>query len=374
VQSSRVLKVGERGWGSRHLAWFALVPFILFGFLPALAQSNGRSVSPSQAVSLKLFHEVHPAMASEFTIDLYAPDQETAEQWMALSFEEIDRIEDLLSNYRPTSELSRISREAGNGPVTTDPETFAFLERAVDTSRRSSGAFDITVGPLMRAWGFFFNHGRIPSDDELAALRKQTGWSNISLDPRTRTVSFANRVSMELDPGGIGKGYAVDRVVELLRQQGVKAALISAGSSSIYGLGSPPGTEGWPVNVPDPAETGKVLSVVSLKDLSLSTSACTEKFFIKDGHRYCHILNPHTMRPVEGVLQTTILAPSAADSDALSTATFVMGKHGFAKLLSGYPGASGLLVSGAQERPEYTTFHWPRPISRGVQHGGDGEK
>ena len=108
---------------------------------------------------LKLFHEVHRAMGSEFSIDLYAPDEETAEQWIQASFDEIDRLEDLLSNYKPTSELSRVSREAGKGPVTTDPETFAFLEKAVQLSRRSDGAFDMTVGPLMRAWGFFFSQG-----------------------------------------------------------------------------------------------------------------------------------------------------------------------------------------------------------------------
>ena len=197
------------------------------------AQESGKS--------LRRFHEVHRAMGSEFAIDLYAPDDETAEQWMQASFDEIDRLEDLLSNYRPTSELSRVSREAGKGPVTTDPETFSFLAKAVELSRRSDGAFDMTVGPLMRAWGFFFNQGRVPSSEELTALRPKTGWQHIKLDAEKRTVYFDNGVSMELDPGGIGKGYAVDRVVGLLREQGVKAALVSGGSSSIYGMGAPPG-------------------------------------------------------------------------------------------------------------------------------------
>src|SRR5271163_314603 len=133
----------------------------------------------SQQRHLVLFRDVHRAMGSEFTIDLYAPNQETADRWMQLSFEEVDRIEALLSNYQPTSELSRISRDAGTHPVTTDPETFDFLQTALSWSRRSNGAFDITVGPLMRAWGFFFNHGRIPPEVELLALKKQTGWTNI---------------------------------------------------------------------------------------------------------------------------------------------------------------------------------------------------
>ncbi len=352
---------GCKSMAVNGLAWFALGAVSLL--LIAAVSSFGQTTAVPANSGLKLFHEVHKAMGSEFSIDLYAPDQETAERWMEASFEEIDRIEDLLSNYRPTSELSRISREAGNGPVTTDPETFAFLEKAVETSRRSDGAFDITVGPLMRVWGFFFNNGRIPDAAELARLKGKTGWQHIKLDPSTRTVYFTNGVPMELDPGGIGKGYAVDRVVALLRENGVKAALISGGSSSIYGIGVPPGMKGWQVNVPDPEHAGSVLSTVWLNDLSLSTSACTEKFFIKNGHRYCHILDPHTEKPVEGVLQTTILAPSTEDSDALSTATFVMGKDGFRRILEMYPGAAGLLILKEAETPEYVRYQWPEPVN-----------
>jgi thiamine biosynthesis lipoprotein len=356
-------KLFNRSWGAFYFTLgYVLVLGALLGMFPgpqASAQAKASSVGPQ----LKLFHEVHKAMGSEFSIDLYAPDSETAERWMELSFEEIDRVEDLLSNYRPTSELSRISREAGDGPVTTDPETFAFLEKAVVVSSRSDGAFDITVGPLMRAWGFFFNNGRVPDAAELARLKEKTGWQHIKLDASARTVYFTNRVPMELDPGGIGKGYAVDRVVTLLRENGVKSALVSGGSSSIYGLGAPPGEKGWPVIVPDVEHTGTVLSTVWMNDLSLSTSACTEKFFIKDGHRYCHILDPHTERPVEGILQTTILGPSTEDSDALSTATFVMGKDGLKRILSMYPGSAGLLVLKGSQKPEYVSYKWPQPIN-----------
>lgn len=311
---------------------------------------------------LKLFHEVHRAMGSEFSIDLYSPDGGTAEQWMQSSFDEIDRLEDLLSNYRPTSELSRVSREAGKGPVTTDPETFAFLEKSLELSRRSDGAFDMTVGPLMRAWGFFFSQGRVPSDAELSALRRKTGWQHIKLDAEKRTVYFDNGVSMELDPGGIGKGYAVDRVISLLRREGVKAALVSAGSSSIYAMGTPPEQAGWRVNVPDPVRKGVTMTSVMLKDMSLSTSACTEKFFVKNGHRYCHILNPHTERPVEDKLQTTVIAPSTTDSDALSTATFVLESDAAGRLIETFPGSAAIVVSGDKMHPKTKSIRWPQPI------------
>ena len=322
----------------------------------------GTGSALSQHKSLVLFHDVHRAMGSEFSIDLYAPNQETADRWMQLSFEEVDRIEALLSNYRPSSELSRISREAGAHPVTTDPETFAFLQTALSWSNRSGGAFDITVGPLMRAWGFFFNHGRIPTEEELLALKKQTGWSNIHLDASTRTVSFINHASMELDPGGIGKGYAVDRIVALLRQQHVSAALISAGSSTIYAINAPPGSQGWPVNIADPAHNGSILSRVLLTNTSLSTSACTEKFFIENGHRYCHILDPHTMQPVENMLQTTVIAPSATDSDALTKAMFVMRADASARLLQDLPRTEAVIVAGTPYRPRYRAIHWPNSL------------
>src|SRR5580704_16470018 len=155
------------------------------------------ALSSSAQPTLQRFHQTHPAMGTIFTIDLYVADQATAEQDMDLAFDEIDRLEALLSNYRPSSELSRISREAGSAPVVTDPETFHFLDRSFYFSRISDGAFDITVGPLLRAWGFFFHQGRIPSQTELNALRDKIGWRHVALDPETRTVTFTNHQAME---------------------------------------------------------------------------------------------------------------------------------------------------------------------------------
>jgi thiamine biosynthesis lipoprotein len=300
-------------------------------------------------------------MGTIFTIDLYVADQATAEQDMDLAFEEIDRLEALLSNYRPSSELSRISREAASAPVVTDPETFRFLERSLYWSRVSNGAFDITVGPLLRAWGFFFHKGRIPSQAELNAVRNKIGWGHIALDPETRTVSFTNHQPMELDPGSIGKGFAVDSVVKLLRQQGVTSAFISAGGSTLYAIGTIPGTAGWPVDIPDPRIPGKTATSILLKDTSLSTGACTEKFFIKNGHRYCHIFDPRSMRPVEGMLQTTVIDPSATDSDALSTVVFVLGPDASRKLLASLPRTQALLFNQPASSPSAascTAINW----------------
>ena len=300
-------------------------------------------------------------MGTIFTIDLNTTDEATADEDMNLAFEEIDRLEALLSNYRPSSELSRISREAGSAPVVTDPETFRFLERSLYWSRVSNGAFDITVGPLLRAWGFFFHQGRIPSQSELNAVRNKIGWEHIALDPQTRTVSFTNHQTMELDPGSIGKGFAVDSVVKILRNQGVTSAFISAGGSTLYAIGAIPGSAGWPVDIPDPRHPGKIVATISLKDTSLSTGACTEKFFIKNGHRYCHIFDPRTMRPVEGMLQTTVINPSATDSDALSPVVFVLYPAASRRLLASMPDTQALIFSQTGQSssgPSCTAINW----------------
>jgi len=306
----------------------------------------------------QLFYEPRPAMGTSFEVYLYAPDRERASELFETAFDEIERVEAALSNYRTASELSRINASAANAPVVTDPEVFTLLERAVDYSRLSDGAFDVTVGKLMKAWGFFRGAGRYPSNEELARAREQSGWQRVKLDQRVRSVSFLTR-GIELDLGGIGKGYALDCVARVLREAGVKAALISSGSSSIYAIGAPPGKAGWPVRVPDPMDRTRTVSTVLLKDQSLSTSGSYEKFFRLNGRTYCHIMDPRTARPVEGMLQTTVIAPEATDSDVLSTAVFVLGPQQSARFLDKIAGAAAVFVTDRTGSERIVEIHWP---------------
>jgi thiamine biosynthesis lipoprotein len=327
---------------------------LLFGVATVPAQTTTSSEA--------LYTESRPAMGTVFTIECYMADRDSAEEVMDAAFEEIARLEALLSNYQPSSELSRISREAGDGPVVTDPETFSFLTRSFDWSERSHGAFDITVGPLLRAWGFKARNGRVPTQAEQKLLRDQVGWDKVKLDPVAHTIRFTTRNSMELDPGSIGKGFAVDSVVALLRESGVHAAFISAGGSTLYGLGTPPGKTGWPVEVPDPRTPGSIATTFLLHDASLSTGACTEKFFVQNGHRYCHIFDPRTLMPVEGVLQSTVITPSATDSDALSTVVFVLQPEQSRKVLRGLRGTEAILFLSAPGAPSCIVFGAPDSI------------
>jgi thiamine biosynthesis lipoprotein len=310
-----------------------------------------------------LFTSTHPAMGTIYELHLYARTANDAEHISDAVWEEVDRLDTLLSNYKEESELSRINAQAARTPVTTDPETFRLLAEAQHWSRVSDGAFDMTVGALMRGWGFFRSSGRVPTPEQIASLRERTGWQKMQLDAGTRSVSFT-RAGLELDPGGIGKGFAVDAAVDLLRQNGVHAAMVSAGSSTLYALGSPPGKRGWRVIVPDPQHTSETISTIELRDASLSTANCTEKNFVLDGHLYCHIMNPHTLRPVEGRVQVTVLYPQATASDALSNVLFVKEpEQGRTFLASNARIAHALVISNASHGYHCTTYQWHAPVS-----------
>jgi thiamine biosynthesis lipoprotein len=264
------------------------------------------------------------SMACAYDILAYGEDGGALPGILEAALDEVDRIDRLMSHYKPESPLSRLNREAAQGPVAVEPELFDFLAESLRYGRDSGGAFDITVGPLMKAWGFFRGGGRVPEPAELAALRDKVGYSHVVLDARERTVRF-DRPGVELDLGGIAKGYAVDRVVALLRREHVAAALVSAGGSTIYGLGAPPGDSAWSVDVQDPIDPGRVALTVRLKDRALSVSGTYEKSFEKGGVTYAHIMDPRTARPVQGVLSVAVLADSGTAGDALDDAFFVQG-------------------------------------------------
>jgi thiamine biosynthesis lipoprotein len=272
------------------------------------------------------------SMACLYTIDAYGPDAAALPGIAAAAFDEVDRIDRLMSHYKPDSALSRINRDAAQHPVIVEPELFDFLAEAMRYSRESDGAFDITVGPLMKAWGFFRDDGHVPGDEALAAARARVGASHVRLDPVDRSVRF-DVAGVELDLGGIAKGYAVDRAVHVLRDRGVSAALVSAGGSSSYGLGGPPGADAWPVDIQDPRGSSKTTMTVHLRDRALSVAGTSEKFFERDGVRYAHIMDPRTGRPVQGMLSVVVLTSTATAGDALDDAFFVLGVEGSRRLI-----------------------------------------
>lgn len=264
-------------------------------------------------------------MGSVYRIAAFGPKRGVLASVISAAFDEGRRIDAFLSNYRADSELSRINRHAAEQPVEVTPEMGALLEKCLAYSRASEGAFDITVGPLMKLWGFYKGEGKIPSRFAIARARHLIGYDKVRYDASERTVRFTAR-GVELDPGGIGKGYAVDRMAELLRNAGIKAAMISAGNSSMYAIGAPPDEpRGWQVRIRDPKNADITAARLYLKDQSLSTSGSYEKFFVAGGKTYSHIMDPRTGMPSEGVVAVSVLAPKTLDSEAWTKAFFVNG-------------------------------------------------
>jgi thiamine biosynthesis lipoprotein len=281
-------------------------------------------------------------MGCTATVRACGPDAAALGVLVGEALDEIDRIDRLMSHYRRDSPLSRLNREAASGPVAVEPELFAFLAECLRSCRESDGAFDVTVGPLMKAWGFFRDEGRVPSEDEVARALQVVGCRHVVLDPIAGTVRF-DHPGVELDPGGIGKGYAVDRVVALLRRRGVASALVNLGGSSVYGLGAPPGKKAWEIGIQDPTHPARTAVTVPLRDRALSVSGGYERFFEKDGVTYSHIMDPRTGRPVQGVLSVAVLTGSATGGDALDNILFVLGPKASRSYLGRMPGAEALL-------------------------------
>jgi len=263
-------------------------------------------------------------MGSTATVRACGPDLSILSAAVAAGLDELDRVDRLLSHYRDDSALSRLNREAANGPVAVESELVDVLAGCLRWSRDSDGAFDVTVGPLMKAWGFFRDEGRLPEEREIQAALAVVGHRHVVLDREHGTVRF-DRPGVELDLGGIGKGYAVDRAVDLLRRRGTSAALVNLGGSSVYGLGAPPGAEAWQVGIQDPTAPGRMAESVTLRDRALSVSGGYARSFEKDGVSYSHIMDPRTGRPVQGVLSVAVLSASATDGDALDNVLFVQG-------------------------------------------------
>ncbi len=261
---------------------------------------------------------------------------------------EIERVEAQLSAYRPDSDLSYVNARAADGPVRVEPRFFRFLRRAALLSEQTEGAFDPTVGPLLTLWGFTGAEPAPPDEADVCRARALVGMrANVVLDDDALTVRFS-RPGVRLDPGAIGKGYALERAAELLREAGVRNALIHGGTSTVCALGAPPGGAAWKVAVQHPTRRDARLAEILLRDRSLSVSAVHGKSFWAAGRRFGHVLDPRTGRPVQRSVLAAVIADSPTDTDALSTGLLVLGEAGRAGRAARRPDAALLI---AQEAP-----------------------
>ncbi len=278
-------------------------------------------------------------MGTRVSVEIWANDPATGQRAINSALAEIERLDLMMNPWNPASELARINRNAPQGLVTTTPEIMEVVKRALHYSRISDGAFDISFASVGQHYNY--REKRRPSAHQLETGRASINYRGIQLDAALGAISFS-LAGLQIDLGGIAKGYAVDRSIAILRDYGIEAAVVTAGGDTrILGdLGDRPRT----IGIRHPRKKNEFAVMIPLQDTAISTSGDYERFFIKDGIRFHHILDPDTGRSSHGVQSVSVLASRAMDSDALSTTTFVLGvEHGLA-LINSLAGVDAIVI------------------------------
>lgn len=275
-------------------------------------------------------------MGVDVRLVVYAADKAAAEQACAAAFERFSELDTIMSDYRDTSELMRLCAHAGGPAVPVSRDLFVVLQRSQALARRSGGAFDVTCGPLVRLWRKARKAKVLPSQSEIAGARAKVGWKLLELDARRRTACLL-RPGMQLDLGGIAKGYAGDCAQQVLRRFGITSALVEAGGDIVVS-GAPPGQPGWKIEVPNAIDQAKAPMLFA--NSAISTSGDLEQSAEIEGKRYSHIVDPRTGVPLTDRIQITVVARDGLTSDGLSTAASVLGPERGRALARTYAGAT----------------------------------
>jgi thiamine biosynthesis lipoprotein len=307
-----------------------------------------------------------PHMGTRIQITVYAADEATARRAARAAFDRVAALDGIMSDYRPTSELMRLCQQAGGEPVRVSEDLFQVLSRSQDLSRRSGGAFEVTVGPVVRLWRAARKDRKLPEAGELARARELGGFDKVKLDPKARTVQLT-RAGMQLDLGGIAKGYAADAAQAVLKKHGITRALVAAGGDIVVS-GPPPGREGWSVGIAPLERPGKPARSLVLRDAAVSTSGDIEQFVEIDGKRYSHIVDPKTGLGLVGRSSVTVLAPCGTASDGLATAVSVLGPERGLKLIEETEGAAAYIVRKMDRGEEtFTSKRFPKANHRDTE-------
>jgi len=262
-------------------------------------------------------------MGSRFDITVVAEDSLESKKYIDLAVSEIERIERLISSWDASSQTSEINRNAGIQSVKVDKELYTLISRAVEISKLTDGAFDISYASMDRIWKFDGSMSTMPSEEKIKTSVAKVGYKNIVLDPEGFTV-FLKLKGMKIGFGAIGKGYAADKAKKLLMEKGSLAGIINA-SGDMNTWGKQYNGEDWKVAITNPMNKNKAFGLLPMKEGAVVTSGNYEKYVIFDGKRYSHIIDPRTGYPTKGILSATVFAPKAELADALATSIFVMG-------------------------------------------------
>ncbi len=283
-------------------------------------------------------------MACEFTVYLNAGQYPRATERAIQALDLLEPLEDQLSVYRPHSEVSEINRQAASRPVLIEARLCELLARGLHLNTVTRGAFDMTAGPLSRVWGFHRRQGRLPEAAELQAALARVGSQHVRLDREQQTIAFA-AAGVELNLGGIGKGYALDRCSAWLLDEGISDFLMQGGRSSVLARGAQGGRSGWQVDIRHPLRPQQRLAAIHLSQGCLGTSGSATQSFYHEGRRYGHILDPRTGWPADQLLSASVIAPDAATADAVATAFYVLGVRDAVEVCQQLPEISAILIA-----------------------------
>lgn len=314
------------------------------------AAAPNEPLSPGKT-ALKRFEFSQVEMAVPVSIILYASDTDVATRAAKAAFARVHSLNSVLSDYDPESELNRLSRAtAEGGGVKVSEDLWRVLSHAQTLAERSDGAFDVTIGPVVRLWRRARRQGRLPSAQRLRAARQVVGHHLVRLDPDKRTVTL-RKPGMQLDLGGIAKGYAVDEALAVLRKSGIKRALVDAGGDMAMGA-PPPGKTGWRIGIARLQADGPPTRILTLWRVAVATSGDTWQYVEIDGRRYSHIVDPRTGLGLSDHSSVTVIAPTCMAADALASAVSVLGPEKGLKLIETTPSTAAFIMRAPEGKME----------------------
>jgi thiamine biosynthesis lipoprotein len=282
-------------------------------------------------------------MGGRFDITIVANDSVSAEKNIDTVIAEITRIENLISDWKPDSQVSEVNQNAGIRPVKVDKEVFELTQRAIRFSEVTNGGFDISFAAMDKIWKFDGSMTAMPSAEAIQKSVEKVGYKNIILDSVQSTI-FLKLKGMKIGFGALGEGYATDKCRDMMLAKGIKAGIIN-GSGDMSTWGKQPNGKPWNIGITNPFYPEKLLAVVPLKQDAVTTSGSYEKFVIFNGKRYSHIINPATGYPATGLCSVTVFGPNAETANGLSTSLMVLGKTGGLLLLNKYPDYSCVMIT-----------------------------
>jgi FAD:protein FMN transferase len=323
----------------RQLAWV-----LVLALLPALSPGLSKSGVASEPRSdTQRFSKTELHMAVEFEVVLYAADEATAGRAFHAAFDQVARLNAIMSDYEPDSELSRLSETAGSGKaVPISRELFAVLSASQVLAERSGGAFDVTVGPLTKLWRRARRQRELPTAERIAEARAAGGHRYLRLDESKQTATLT-RPNMRLDLGGIAKGFAADEALKAIRECGIQSALVRASGDIVAG-DPPPRQDGWLVGLAPLDAEAKPERFISLANAAVSTSGDSRQHLVIDGRRYSHLIDPRSGSPVEGRSSISVIARNGTTADSLASAVAVLGPAEGMELVETTPDAAALTI------------------------------